>query len=291
MRRQLLCLHVFLLLILASTMIPGAAWGQGPLFLPPHELYKFHMGSTNGYYYTPWYSQGAAYYSYQGPIGSGASTGTTAGIYPNPQQGYTPDPASGLLPLYQFTVIQGFRSYIHFSLSSSGQGSGYYFNGIAGYVYPPSTTVDPLFGMPTVKVSAWYSQSRGYWYGLKEPADGIYEHPPAGQGYQFHGVPFRLPAPPTTATAPGRCSSFPYISCDGSRSVRYDPPPPPCSDPVGEQNCYNSGGQWNPNNCTCLICDPWEEQSCYNFGGQWDPGTCSCTYSQCNPRFEFCPVQ
>ena len=79
-------------------------------------------------------------------------------------------------------------------------------NGIAGHVYPPSTTVDPLFGVPTVQVSAWYSQSRGYWYGHNEPADGIYEHPPSGWGYQFHGVPFRLPAPPTTATGPDRMS-------------------------------------------------------------------------------------
>lgn len=286
MRRQPLYLHVFLVLTLVGTIAPGMARGQNPQFIPPHELYKFHMGSTNGYFYTPWYSQGAAYYSYHGPIGSGPSTGTTAAIYPNPQQGYTPDPAAGLLPLYQFTVIEGFRSYIHLSLYSYGQGSNYYFNGIAGYVYPPSTTVDS-FGMPTVKVSAWYSQSRGYWYGINEPADGIYEHPPSGWGYQFHGVPFRLPAPPTTATGPGRCgSSFPYISCDGSRAVRFDPPQQ-CSDPAGEQNCGSSGGQWNPGNCTCsFMCDSWEEQNCYDSRGQWDPGTCTC--SLCNPRSEDC---
>jgi hypothetical protein len=288
MRRQPLYLYAFLLLVLLSAMVPGAARGLESQFLPPYELYRFHMGSTNGYFYSPWYQHTAQYYSYLGPIGSGASTGTTAGIYPNPQQGYTPDPASGLLPLYQWTVIEGFRSYIHLSIYYGYHGSNYHFNGITGYVYPASTTVDPLFGMPTVKVSAWYSQSRGYWYGIGEPADGIYEYPPYGAGYQFHGVPFRLPAPPTAATGPGRCgSSFPYISCDGSRAVRYDPPPA-CSDPVGEQNCYNSGGQWNPDNCTCT-CNPWEEQSCYNSGGQWDSFTCTCNYG-CNPRFEFCNV-
>ncbi len=287
MRRQSLYPYIFLVLILASTMAPGMAKGQGPQFFPPHELYKFHMGSTNGYFYTPWYSQGAAYYSYQGPIGSGPSTGTTAGIYPNPQQGYTPVPAAGLLPLYQWTVIEGFRSYLYLSIYNYGNpGSNYHFNGIAGYVYPPSTTFDPLFGMPTVKVSAWYSQSRGYWYGINEPADGIYEHPPSGWGYQFHGVPFRMPAPPTAATGPGRCgSSFPYISCDGSRTVRYDTQQ--CYDPVGEQNCDSAGGQWNPSTCTCLTCNSWEEQVCNNRGGQWDPSTCTCSYD-CNPRFENC---
>ena len=288
MRRQPLYLHVFLVLILASTMAPGAARGLDPIYVPPHELYKFHMGSTNGYYYTPWYSQGAAYDSYHGPIGSGSSTGTTAGIYPNPQQGYTPDASAGLLPLYQWTVIEGFRSYTYLTIYYSPYlGSNYHFNGIAGYVYPASTTVDPLFGIPTVKVSAWYSQSRGYWYGINEPADGIYEYPPGGLGYQFHGVAFRLPAPPTTATAPGRCgSSFPYISCDGSRAVRYDPPPQ-CSDPAGEQNCYNSGRQWDSSTCTCFGCNSWEEQNCYNSGGQWDSSTCTCTYG-CNPRWENC---
>ena len=290
MRRLSLGLHVFLLLILVSTIVPGTASGQGPQFIPPHELYRFHMGSTNGYFYSPWYSHTVQYYAFLGPIGSGAATGKTAGIYPNPGQGYTPDPAAGLLPLYQFTVIQGFRSYLHFTLYPTGQGSGYHFNGIAGYAYPASTTVDPLFGQQTVKVSAWYSQSRGYWYGLGEPADGIYEYPPGGQGYAHHGVPFRLPAPPTVATGPNRCSgSFPAISCDGSRAVRFDPPPPPCQDPVGEQNCYNMGGQWNPGNCTCFTCNSWEEQNCYNSGGQWDPSTCTCNNNGC--QFGNCNVQ
>jgi len=273
MRRHSLGLSVFLMAILIGTAIAGVASGQEPKLIPPYELYKFQMGSTNGYFYTPWYSQGAnAGYSYQGPIGSGYSTYTTAGIYPNPQQGYTPDPASGLLPLYQWTVIEGFRSYIYLSIYYGPVGSNYHFNGIAGYAYPASTTVDPLFGQPTVKVSAWYSQSRGYWYGLNEPGDYAgYEVPPGGQGYIFQGVPFRLPAPPTTATAPNRCSgsSFPPITCNNARAVTFNPPPPPPPPPT---------------------CDPAQEQDCYNAGGQWDPSTCTCSYPQCDPRFG-CSIQ
>jgi hypothetical protein len=236
---------------LANLAMPsGASAQQQPIFYPPYELYKFHMGSTNGFFYTPWYSQGAnAGYSFQGPVpSSGVATG---GIYPNPQNGYTPAPSTGLTPLYQWWVIQGFRSYTHLTIWLGSNGSGYHFNGVVGYVYPPSTTVDP-FGNPTRKISAWYSQSYGYWYGIGEPGDPDIEFPPNGT-YAWHGVVFRLPSP-TLATGPYRCQPYGGIFCTGESLAQYDPPPPPPE------------------------CDLYQEQSCYNSGGWWDSVSCSCNY-------------
>lgn len=80
-----------LLMSLASLAMPSGASAQQPIFYPPYELYRFHMGSTNGYFYTPWYSQGAnAGYTFLGPIPS-SGFGSVA-VYPNPQNGYTRPP-------------------------------------------------------------------------------------------------------------------------------------------------------------------------------------------------------
>lgn len=37
--------------------------------------------------------------------------------------------------------------------------------------------------------------------------------------------------------------------------VAGSPPPPPTCDPVQEQDCYNQGGTWNPDTCSCTF-DP-----------------------------------
>jgi hypothetical protein len=244
--RLLCCL---LLTALASLAAPGEVKAQQQQSHPPYELYRFHMGSTNGFFYTPWYSQGAnAGYSFQGTLAVPGML--TVGIYPNPGNGYAPAPSTGLTPLYQYWVVQGFRSYTYLTIWPGGGGSGYTFSGVHGFVYPPSTTVD-MFGNPTVKVSAWYSQQYGYWYGLNEPGDQNVEFPP-NTTYAWHGVAFRVPFPPTLATAPGRCQA-PFF-CTGNFAVPYDPPPPPPE------------------------CDPYQEQYCYDTGGWWDSGGCSCNY-------------
>ncbi len=251
MRKNSLSLVCCLLLVaLASLAMPsGASAQQQPVFYPPYELYRFHMGSTNGYFYTPWYSQGVnAGYTFLGPVTSGVAG--TGAIYPNPGNGYTPAPSTGLTPLYQWWVVQGFRSYTYLTIGVASHGSGYTFSGIHGYVYPTSTTVDP-FGHPTKKISQWYSQYYGFWYGVGEPGDGDFEFPP-NTTYAWQGVAFRLPSPPTEATAPGRCD-FPFF-CTGLSAAQYDPPPPPPE------------------------CDPYQEQSCYDSGGWWDSGSCTCNY-------------
>jgi hypothetical protein len=82
------------------------------------------MGSTNGFFYTPWYSQGVNDgYSFQGPVPS-SGFGSVA-IYPNPQNGYTSAPSTGLVPLYQWWVVQGFRSYTQLTTFLGSNGSGY----------------------------------------------------------------------------------------------------------------------------------------------------------------------
>ncbi|MDX6500480.1 MAG: hypothetical protein QOG23_3740 [Blastocatellia bacterium] len=259
MRKHSLRFLFFLVILLAANFaVPSGASGQQQRYYPPYELYQFYMNGTNGYWYAPWYSIGVnAGYTYQGPFGSGPNGCCyTAGIYPRVDEGYTPAPSTGLVPLYQWTVFQGARSYTYLSTYYASHGSGYYFNGVSGYVYPASTNYSG-----TTIMAQWYSQSRGFWYGRNEPGNPAYfEFPPDGT-YAYQGIVCKLP-PPSSATAPGRCEFGGGISlprCDGSFAVPYDPPPPPPPPPT---------------------CDPNDEQWCYNSGGWWDSSSCTCNWSQ-----------
>jgi Domain of unknown function (DUF4214) len=51
-------------------------------------------------------------------------------------------------------------------------------------------------------------------------------------------------------------------------------------DPVEEQDCYNIGGFWDPDTCSCTppSCNPYDEQTCYYYGGYWDSLSCRCYY-------------
>jgi hypothetical protein len=255
MRKRSLHLMFFLVVLLvANFAVPSGASGQQQRYYPPYELYKFYMNGTNGYWYAPWYSIGVnAGYTYQGPIGSGPNECCgSAGIYPRVDEGYTPAPSTGLVPLYQWTVFQGARSYTYLSTYYASHGSGYYFNGVMGYVYPTSADPNNQF---TTQMVQWYSQSRGFWYGRYESR--YFEFPPDGT-YVNQGIVCKLP-PPSSATAPGRCTyGIDLPRCDGSFSVPYDPPPPPPPPPT---------------------CDPNDEQWCYNSGGWWDSGSCTCNWS------------
>jgi hypothetical protein len=49
------------------------------------------------------------------------------------------------------------------------------------------------------------------------------------------------------------------------------PPPPPVCDPNDEQNCYNSGGGWDPSTCSCTIsCQP------DGYCSEFDYTNCTC---------------
>jgi len=245
--RLLCCLT---LLVCTHLAYPSGARGQ-QAYYPPYEWYVFHMASsdsnTNGYFHTPWWSQGAnAGWTYKF---------TLAGIYPEPGNGYTPAPESQLIPLHQWTVFQGVRSYIYYSTTYSSHGSGYTYNNVAGYVYPTNVLVD-INGRETVPVGQYYSQERGFYYTAGEPGQPPYYTLPPTTGYQFQGIVFRIPSMPTMATRPNGCNVIlGGINCNsGLNRMPYNPPPPPpppSCDSWQEQDCYNSGGYWDSNSCTC----------------------------------------
>lgn len=252
MRKNSLRLFCCLFLLpLAYLAVPVGVQGQTAAY-PPYALYRFFMNGTNGFTYTPWYSIGAnAGYTYQLAIGD--RIGQRGGVYPNPNNGYTPDPSTGLMPLYQWTVYQGARSYTYLSPYYTSHGSGYYFNGVAGYVYPNNVVVDP-FGFPTRKMAQWYSQTRGFWYGINAPGDPNDVELPPESGYAYQGIVCALPGP-SVGTAPGECPSGPGLDprCPGNRAALYNAPapPPPSCDANEEQYCYDSGGSWDSASCTC----------------------------------------
>jgi len=60
--------------------------------------------------------------------------------------------------------------------------------------------------------------------------------------------------------------------------IATDPLEEAC-DPVEEQSCYNMGGIWDSDTCSCtLTCNPYDEQMCYYYGGSWDFLACRCYY-------------
>ncbi|HEX5707940.1 MAG TPA: hypothetical protein VFX96_11625 [Pyrinomonadaceae bacterium] len=181
-----------------------------------------------------------------------------AGIVPPQPPGYTPAPGNPLIPIYQWRVVQGGRTYYYYSGPSFGGGPGYYFEGQLGWVLPANyqqgSALDQngqqIHGAP---INYYYSTSKGYWYTSFRPDQGGAVQicfpdacHPGNTSYVFQGVGFQLPI---FESAPG--FNPPVFN--------FVPPPPPPS------------------------CDPVDEQACYNFGGSWDPGTCSCNYYNPDP--------
>lgn len=194
-------------LFLVWIAMPGVAVGQQSIPVQPHEWLRFRIsGTNNGYLYTPWYHQGSNQgFAFLGSIGGGGFG--PAGLYPNPGPGFTPDPNAGLIPLHQWSVFQSGRVYIFYSVYYGNYGGSYRYDGIAGYVYPSNTEVTPL-GFATKKVSSWFSQTRGLWYGIGEPGvDSGFELPP-NNTYVYQGIVFRLVFPFMT-TRPNGCTNVP----------------------------------------------------------------------------------
>jgi hypothetical protein len=277
--RFLMCL---VLLPLLSIALGQAAQGQssGPIAVSPTALYRFRISDTDrGYFYTPSYQQGInAGYIFEGPMDDG--TGAIMGIYAV-GEGYTPDPASGLTPLYQWTVIQnGWRTYSYLSTYlSTTLGPDYHFNGIRGYVYPfnVNTHTYHFGGQPEVsvtlgKLSAWYSQTFGYWYGGGMNGSGYTLEPAPDGSYQNHGPVCSMPKA-VTGTAPFPCQQCGIQQFHGYDVLFYPPasPPPSSCDPAQAQACFDGGGSWDSNNCTC------------NY---YEPPPDGCTSGRCPPMLE-----
>jgi hypothetical protein len=260
--RFFLCLVTTPLMVLAFSDIIRAQ-SPGPVRVTPTILYRFRISNSDlGYFYTPWYSVGAnAGYIYEGAMPDGA--GGIVGIYV-PPAGYTPDPAEYLTPLHQWTVIQnGWRTYYYYSTYYRFIGGDYHYNGVVGYVYPfdqNTHTYNSINAGPITatlgKVSAWYSQSYGYWYGGGQIGSGYILEPPPNGTYGNHGVVFATPKA-MMGNHPGAGSCTPdNPSCHIYDALFYPPPPPPTCDSAEEQACYNNGGSWDSGSCSCTYYDP-----------------------------------
>jgi hypothetical protein len=258
-----------LLMAFVGLASPQVAQGQSPppIFVSPTVLYRFQISPYDGgYFYTPSYQAGInAGYRFQGAMPDGA--GGIVGIYSAPQ-GYTPDPAVGLTPLYQWTVVEsGWRVYYHYSIYLNwNPPRNYTFNGIVGYVFPAAKNThiyhfpgrEP-FGVTLGKVSAWYSQPYGYWYGGGMIGNGYTFEVRPHSSYYYHGAIMSTPKA-VTGTAPNVCQT---CAIEHSYDVLFFPPPPPPScDPNLANDCANNGGGWNPNTCECHYIEPPPDGGC-----------------------------
>lgn len=249
-----------LLLAIAGASIPSSVHAQsGQLTAGPSPLYRFRVsGSYGGYMLTGIAQRGynLNYYN-EGSIYPGGTqqggTQISAGIVLPPASNYTPASGQQLVPLYQWRVVQGSRTYYYYATSYQSLGGGYYFEGLVGYVLPSNYTTSIINGVTVeaTPINYYYSQNYGYWYSSTRPelTAGCFpdscSH--ANTTYNFQGVGFTIPVKYVNL---GNCSNI------GSRcpvfnfNPPYVPPPPTC-DPSEEEYCNNSGGVWDFNNCVC----------------------------------------
>src|SRR5256885_10937929 len=108
MRRILtrLCVFSAVLMFLGLAM-PMRASAQDCVI--PTTFYRFVVSPVidgdGGYLLTGFYPEGPAN-NYTWDFGLWNPGGNRAGVYYHPNNGNVPDPASGLVPLYRWTVIQ-----------------------------------------------------------------------------------------------------------------------------------------------------------------------------------------
>jgi hypothetical protein len=256
--------YLALFTIFGVASAPRASGQTGPQFVGPTTLYRFQVSYWDGgHLLTGWYSEGPANnYTYD-PMNSPFLNGL--GIY-LPPAGYTPDPASGLVPLHRWLVIEdGWRTYFYYSTGYiDTTGTNYHYQGITGYVYPPGMTQSPS-GLELYQLSVFYSQDLGYWNGFGGGGGNNFnftEDPPNRPGklpYVYHGsacsMPFSFYNP-----------QFPPSPNPGQPSIGmvlfYPPPPPPsggggsgggsCTPPQGAVGaCQHNGGWWDYESCQC----------------------------------------
>jgi hypothetical protein len=215
MRRFMSLRVVAFLMLLAVIGVPLQANAQTQCTAPV-PFYRFVVNNAElGTLLTTNYQEGVnlnfAYYPF--PNGEGK-------IAVPPAAGWTPVPGQGLQPLYRYHISQNGRIYYGY-FNGLASGNGYTYQGIAGYTLPG---YGQFGGVP---LNAYYSQTKGYFYtsGYETPIGYPYYY-----AWANHGTPAYLP---------------------NGASYCWNPPPPQCSNPVAEQNCYDNGGIWNSSNCTC----------------------------------------
>jgi hypothetical protein len=185
----------------------------------PVDFYRFIVNNSElGTLLTTNYQEGVnlnfAYYPF--PNGYGKIAVPPAGA------GWTPVAGQGLIPLYRYKIVQNGRIYYGY-FNAPASGSGYYFEGVPGYVLPG-------YGQyGGIALQAYYSQTKGYFYTADTEVPIGY---PYYYGFAYHGSPAYLP----------QGSSYCWQR-------------PDC-DPAQEQLCYDNGGSWNPGTCHCTYPPP-----------------------------------
>jgi hypothetical protein len=246
-----------LLLAAVSSSVPTKVRAQSnQLTAEPSILYRFRVSNSNrGYMLTGIPQRGFNLgYTNEGSIFPSTSSESYAGIVLPPASDYTPAGGQQLVPLYQWRVVQGSRTYYYYSPYYQSLGGGYYFEGLVGYVLPSNYTTSVINGVTVeaAPVNYYYSQNYGYWYSTTRPetAGGCFPDScsPFTTSYSFQGVGFHIPLRVVNL---GNCGN------PGSRCpfFYFDPPyvpPPPTCDPYDEQYCYNTGGWWDSNTCSCF---------------------------------------
>jgi hypothetical protein len=205
------------LLLVISGGISQTAFAQDTISVQATPLYRFiTQNATLGHFLTSNYSEGSCCpynYAYQ-PFPYEADI---VPVVP----GYTPRDGQGLLPLYRWQVDQRPRIYYYYSIYYANHGSGYTYQGVAGYVLPNSGAFG---GTP---LNYWYSQSYGFYYTLNG------EYPPCCT-FSYQGVQYNLPVGGT------------YLF------DKIPEPPDPCPGmDADRQDCAINGGTWDDSTCSC----------------------------------------
>lgn len=163
------------------------------------------------------------------PTQQGAGISISAGIVLPPAANYTPAAGQHLVPLYQWRVVQGSRTYYYYSTTYQNLGGGYYFKGLVGYVLPanfPETIMPDGERLQGAPVNYYYSTKYGYWYSTERPE--LLGHcfsdscSIGGSSYQFQAVGFSLPI--TVKNINGSCT--PAATVPSFYSIRRTCRPP-----------------------------------------------------------------
>lgn len=241
------------------------AQSQQPVSVKPGEIYRFVVSfDDGGHLLTGIFQEGEANnYSFPDnqPLRANRGGFGYAGMYV-PPSGYTPDPAIGLVPLHRWTVIQdGWRTHYYYSTYYTQQPPDRFYNGIAGWVFPPGTLT--FRGQELTQLSVWYSQSNGFWNGTGIPGQdaGYFIELPPNNTYGFQGDICAMPG----AVIGTRYPPDPILSQATLFDVTFYPPAPPPPPPGG-----GGGESCNPSSGTV--------NACHHNGGEWDYGTCTCQY-------------
>jgi hypothetical protein len=263
-----LFLYLILFTILGVATSPPVRGQTGPVAVRPTALYRFEVSYWDGgHLLTGIYQEGVANgYSFD-PFNYPSFDGL--GIYV-PPPGYTPDPSVGLVPLHRWTVIQdGWRTHYYYSTYYTEQPPDRYYNGIAGWVFPPGQlTTGPGFGigqpLALHQLSVYYSTDLGFWNGYGGTGVGYNEPPPDRDGkspYGFQGIICALPPSMADPQFP------PGSTVSGVYDVTFYPPGGGGSSGGGGGG---GGGSCNPSSGTV--------NACQHNGGWWDYDTCTCQY-------------